>query len=63
MRIEMIVADITAITVIIGAANSVIPAIAGVLAAIWYGFMVYDRIKYGPEQDGRLWGNKHDTKE
>lgn len=56
MKFIMITADITALGVIIGSANQIIPAIAGLLAAIWYGFAIYDRLKNGPRIEKEMKG-------
>lgn len=63
MKMMMIATDITAIGFILGSAANVLPAIAGLLAAIWYGFVIYDRIRYGPEISNRtFWKQKTETK-
>lgn len=49
MKIAMITADITTLAIIVGSAFNFIPAIAGMLAVVYYGFLIYDRIKYGPQ--------------
>lgn len=49
MKSLMITADITALGVVLGAAFQILPAIAGLLACVWYGFVIYDRIRYGPD--------------
>lgn len=53
MKLFMIGADITTLAMIAGAVLNLIPTVAGViatiLAAVYYGFLVYDRIKYGPQ--------------
>lgn len=49
MKLAALTADITALGVLIGSAINLVPAIAGLLAVIYYGFVIYDRIRYGPE--------------
>lgn len=48
MKPAFITANLLALGALLGAATQVIPLIGGVLAAIYYGFLVYDRIRYGP---------------
>ena len=56
MRGMFITIDLAALGVLLGAVTQVVPAIAGLLAVIYYGFVIYDRIVYGPELDKRtLW--------
>lgn len=49
MKPLMITVDIAALSVILGSAMQLLPALAGLLAVVWYGFALYDRIRYGPE--------------
>jgi hypothetical protein len=49
MKLLIITADLAAIGVVVGSALNWMPAIAGLLAAVYYGFVIYDRVKYGPE--------------
>lgn len=56
MKLAMITADVTTLAIIIGSAFNFIPAIAGVLAVVYYGFLIYDRIKYGPQTTGHTNG-------
>lgn len=56
MKPLMITADLTALGVIFGAAFQILPAIAGLLACVWYGFVIYDRIRYGPDLSNRVLG-------
>jgi hypothetical protein len=48
------IGDIAAAGLIIGSIVKVLPAIAALLAVIYYGFVIYDRIRYGPELVGRM---------
>jgi hypothetical protein len=49
MKLAMITADLTTLAILVGAAINLIPAAAGLLAVVYYGFLIYDRIKYGPQ--------------
>jgi hypothetical protein len=46
--------DIIALGVIISSVAQLLPAMAALLAVVYYGFVIYDRIKYGPELEARL---------
>jgi len=65
MKPLMITADIAAVGAIIGASLNFLPAFvglaAGLLACVWYGFVIYDRIKYGPELDSRQRQHRRDV--
>jgi len=54
MKLAEMTIDITALGILVGVVNKVLPALAGLLAIVYYGFVIYDRIKYGPEIEGRL---------
>lgn len=47
-------ADIAALGMVVGTAAKFIPAVAALLAVIYYGFVIYDRIRYGPELEKRM---------
>lgn len=49
MKLAMITVDLTTLAIIMGAALNLIPAIAGVLAVVYYGFLIFDRVRYGPQ--------------
>lgn len=59
MKLMMVTADLTALGVLIGITAKIIPDIVGLLAMVYYGFVVYDRIRYGPEIEKRIfWQNR-----
>lgn len=62
MKPLIMTADIVSLSVILVAAMQFIPAIAGLLAVIWYSFVIYDRIKYGPELDSRQRQHRREVK-
>lgn len=49
MKIALITVDVATLAIIVGSAFNFIPAIAGLLAVVYYGFLIYDRIRYGPQ--------------
>lgn len=60
----MVTADLTALGVLIATAAKVVPDVVGILAMVYYAFVVYDRIRYGPEIEKRLfWQNRKDNNE
>lgn len=62
MKLAMITADVAALGVLFGSALNIFPAIAGVLAVVYYGFLIYDRVRYGPDIEGRMrWANRSKT--
>jgi hypothetical protein len=62
MKILTIGLDIAALSIFLGTAAKVIPTVVGILAAIYYAFVVYDRIRYGPEIENRMfWERKKKT--
>lgn len=66
MKMVTISTDIAALGIIIGSAAKFLPAIAALFGAIWYAFVIYDRIRYGPELTHRelfLRRNKLETLE
>lgn len=54
MKFLTLTPDIVALAVWISALNKIIPSVVGLLAMVYYGFVVYDRIRYGPELENRL---------
>ncbi len=46
--------DVAAFGILMGAAYKIIPSIAALLAVVYYGFVIYDRIRYGPELEHRM---------
>lgn len=49
MKLAVISLDIAALGLVVTTAFKLLPAVAGLLAVVYYGFVIYDRIKYGPE--------------
>jgi hypothetical protein len=63
MKLALNIIDFAALGVVIGSISRVLPAMAALLAVIYYGFVIYDRVRYGPDLDGRtLWNRKKDPK-
>lgn len=58
MKLATISFDIAALGLILGTATKVLPALAALLGVIWYGFVIYDRIRYGPEVGNRTFWRK-----
>ena len=56
-------ADLAALGLLVGVAAKVIPALAGLLAIIYYGIVVYDRIRYGPELEKRMFWHQRYKKD
>jgi len=47
------IADVVALGVIAGTIAKLLPELAALLAVVYYGFVIYDRIRYGPELERR----------
>jgi len=47
------IADVVALGVIAGTIAKLLPEFAALLAVVYYGFVIYDRIRYGPELERR----------
>jgi hypothetical protein len=45
-----IVIDWSAVGVALSAMAGWLPAIASLFSIIWFGFLIYDRIRYGPKR-------------
>lgn len=58
MKLATISFDLAALGLILGTATKVLPALAALLGVIWYGFVIYDRIRYGPEVGNRTFWRK-----
>lgn len=59
MKMLTVGIDIAALSIFMGTAAKIIPTIVGLLAAVYYAFVVYDRIRYGPEIENRMfWERK-----
>lgn len=64
MKIATIGTDLAALGVILGSAAKFLPAVAALFGAIWYAFVIYDRIRYGPDLGNRMfWVNRHKKRE
>lgn len=59
MKLATIGIDVTALGVMAGSIFHVLPIVVtvgvGCLAMIYYGFVIFDRLKYGPELEDRMW--------
>lgn len=56
LQLALVAADTLSAAAIIGSFTGLLPPLAALAAFVWYAFMIYDRIRYGPEMDGRaLW--------
>lgn len=57
MKLATMGIDLGALALVASSAFKILPGtigiVAGVLGAIYYGFVIWDRIKYGPETEGR----------
>lgn len=49
MKLGIMGVDITVLGVIVAAGTNILPALAALLGVIWYGIVIYDRLKYGPK--------------
>lgn len=58
MKIAAMGFDAAALGIILGVANHILPAVAALLGVIWYGFVIFDRIRYGPEVGNRKFWRK-----
>ena len=56
----LVTADLVSAAAIVGSLSGVLPPLASLGALVWYSFVIYDRIRYGPEVDTRLigWRNR-----
>jgi small-conductance mechanosensitive channel len=62
MKLLTIGLDVAALSIFLGTAAQIIPTLVGLLAAVYYAFVVYDRIRYGPEIENRMfWERKKKT--
>jgi hypothetical protein len=46
---------------VLGSATHALPAVAATLGVVWYALVIYDRLKYGPDLDGRTLHSKTTT--
>jgi len=56
------IGDFVALGVIVGTIAKVLPALAALLAVVYYGFVIYDRIRYGPELEDRMFNRMRKVK-
>jgi len=56
------IGDFVALGVIVGTIAKVLPALAAFLAVVYYGFVIYDRIRYGPELEDRMFNRMRKVK-
>lgn len=54
MKLAVVGMDAAALVTMVGAAEHLIPVFAALLAVVWYGFVIWDRIVYGPELEKRM---------
>jgi lysozyme len=54
MKLSVVGIDLTVLTLIMGAAANLLPAVAAALGVVWYAIVIYDRIRYGPNKHRKI---------
>jgi hypothetical protein len=54
IQLLLIAADIVSAAAVVGSLAGILPPLASLGALVWYGLVIYDRIRYGPEIDNRI---------
>lgn len=57
------IGDALALSLVAGAIAKILPSLAALLAIIYYGFVIFDRIKYGPELEKRMLRHRRKNKD
>ena len=65
MKLATMGVDLGALALVVTSASNFLPSlvavIAGALGAVYYGLVIYDRFKYGPDLEGRILRKKVTT--